>query len=174
MPNRYLHIVCSILCGVALAFLSGCEHRYWFRHKMKMERRKTIHLYTVNHSPAFISRQFENAVQQVCAHALSKKGYQVVKDTPEYYFIVHIKVDSFYIQNIRHFQNGYNIFRPIYANYYYDNNVKELSLEYELLNPQSELRFWESKSEFFYFDNEGRDLRRSRSMINYAIRHTPE
>jgi hypothetical protein len=173
MLNKSIHsLVCAFLAALFL-LLSGCEHRYWYRHKIKAAKRKTVHLYVVNHSPGFISRKFENAIEQTCVYALHKKGYEVVKDTPEYHFFVHMKVDSFYTKSKWFLQNGYNIFKPTYTSYYSDNNVKEISFEYNLVNPDNELLFWESRSEFFYFDNEGRDLRRSKSMINYALKRTP-
>ncbi len=179
-----LHIFCFFVC-LFVIFFSSCSKLYWYRLKIKAAKEPNKSTFTIvinNEAPQYLSKQFENGIKGICIHALNKKGFvESKKDTPDYLFVIFLKIDSFEKSTFVTYRNGYaTSYRPTttYPNPTYSSfssylKSKEISFDYNLINTKYHLHSWSNHSEFYFFGNELRDLRRSKSMINYALKHTP-
>lgn len=168
MKNK-LHIV--FLWAICLGWIlfSSCGKLYWYRTKVNADRvseKLTFKLVINNRAPEYLSEQFENNIRGICVHALIKKGFvEAKKDTPDYLFIVYVKVDSFEIKTPIHFRNGYTSSykltnpNPVatYTSFSRYHSAKEISFDYNLVYTKYNLSHWTSKSEFYFFGNEMRD-----------------
>ncbi len=166
-------IDCFITCLLLIIFsmlMSSCSRLYWYRQKVKIdsEIKTPIHFKLINHSSAYLSPSFEKSIQAYCLKALNKKGFiETHKDTPVYDFVIHLKIDSFSVRYHKWLD-------PIYDGMSYGNVIREISFEYDLFYANTGIHYWVNHSNFYYFSRNSRDLKRSRSMINYVIKNAPK
>ncbi len=154
------------ICLLSL-MLGSCNKLYWYRTKVPFGSSKSlkkIHLSIVNQSPLVLSGGFEKDVRAYCLKRLAKQGFIEAKAGKyDYDFVLTMDIDSFEASQAVWLG-------PLGDGIPLQTHIMQLSFYYDLLLPGTRYARWNSKSAIYFFANEKRDLRRSKSVIKYAIR----
>jgi hypothetical protein len=150
-----------------ILFFTSCSRQYWYRIKFPFSANrelKTVKLEIVNHSPDLLSRNYEKEIKEYCLKRLAKQGLLEAKtDKYDYEFMLTIDVDSF--------ESGQRLWLgPFGDGMPNQTHIMQLSINYDLFFYRSKIIRWSSKSAIYFFANEKRDIRRSKSVVAYAIR----
>jgi hypothetical protein len=175
------HSAICLLIFLLTALFMSCEKLYWYRKKVRVDHPYLldsskakdplqipvpIHIQLINHSQAYLSPDFEDGIRTYCSRALSRRGFIETTDTPVLNFVIQLKIDSFPVPYGRWLD-------PIYDGMKFGTTIREISLDYTLLFFQTDISYWTDRSAFYYFSRDERDLKRSRSMINYVTKQIP-
>ncbi|MFI5221994.1 MAG: hypothetical protein ACHQK8_06700 [Bacteroidia bacterium] len=176
LKNRKTEIVFALAILLLVAFTAGCRQRYWYRVKVDMlgsfyPKEKTIHLTVTNMSKKYLSRMFENNMRMYCLQRLKKYGYiETTRDTADYNFTLMFWVDSFHVKGIWYMPIELRTYTP----YDYSHSIYQLTIQYDLRFFKDNVHFWDFKNQIYFFNNENKDLRRSKSMMRYSLRQLPD
>ncbi|MFN5885344.1 MAG: hypothetical protein ACK445_08375 [Bacteroidota bacterium] len=152
---------------ILMLLLSSCNRQYWYRIKFPFtgsSELKTIKFEIVNYSPMLLSRNYEEEMKQYCLKRLAKQGLLEARTNKyDYDFVLSIDVDSF--------ESGQRVWLgPFGDGMPNQTHIMQLSISYDLFFCRSKVNRWSSKSAIYFFANEKRDIRRSKSMAAYAIK----
>lgn len=150
-----------------IVLLSSCNRQYWYRIKFPFANSrelKTVKFEIVNHSPVLLSSNYEQEMKSYCLKRLAKQGLLEARtDKYDYDFVLTIDVDSF--------ESGQRVWLgPFGDGIPNQTHIMQLSINYDLFFRRSRVSRWSSKSAIYFFANEKRDIRRSKSMAAYAIK----
>jgi hypothetical protein len=163
--------LCLLIIALTHLF-TGCDKRYWYRQKVKQAlvsappRYGKINVVVRNTSPAYLSRKFERSVRGYCLYSLRRKGFtDADEDTADFDLVLQMRIDSFLVSGITKPYMRYN-----YYYYNYVHVVRQITIRYELVKGARRSTCWDFQNEYYFFDDEPVDLKRTRSMINYSLR----
>lgn len=159
-PQAYLLLILFILLA------ASCRQRYWYRSVVWSHSKPylPITIKVVNESPFFVSHRFEQEIQKACEKQLARRGYYVNAKSSKYQFVLNIKVDSFFVKGLAYI-GGYRS-----STYEYSGKVLSIMFECAMYDPKRKWNIWKKENELYFFNQENRDLRRSKSLVRYLIR----
>lgn len=146
-----------------------------------MAKYSTVHIDIKNFTPAIIPEYLENGIRQFVSYRLYKRGYLETSadTTADFNFTVIMFVDSFHTKGTRsqfyYFDKKYirDNSEGFWSHYDAEQEVKQLTIKYDLKERKYKRPLWDFMNELYYFNEETKDLRRSKSMIRYSINNAP-
>lgn len=161
-------------CCIALLLFCGCQKRYWFRSTIDIGNSKkySVKITVINDAPDFLSDKFVEVMRKRSAKSLKHKGYfEVPIDSPQFHFILTLKVDSFNA-GVRNYNRQSAIYTPTpQKNYYaFKHTVKAIMINCTLKNYKQGWTKWEVFDDLYYF-GEYRDIGRSEGMVKALIKN---
>lgn len=160
-----------VFCGCMLLFLfCGCQKRYWFRSTIDIGNSKkySVKITVINDAPDFLSDKFVEVMRKRSAKSLKRKGYfEVPIDSPQFHFILTLKVDSF---NTLYKANTVYTADKIIDSYRFKRTVKAIMIHCTLKNYKQGWTKWDVSDDLYYF-GEYRDIGRSEGMVKALIKN---